>query len=40
MFITVLVLAGCGTKGPLYLVGDDGQRRRTESQPGLRAPPQ
>jgi predicted small lipoprotein YifL len=32
------VLAGCGTRGPLYLVGEDGRPRKTEGMPGLRAP--
>ena len=33
-----LTLAACGTNGPLYLVGDGGQRIVRENQPGLRAP--
>jgi hypothetical protein len=38
MLAAALVLTACGTKGPLYLVGEGGQRIFRENQPGLRAP--
>jgi hypothetical protein len=38
MLAAAMVLAACGTKGPLYLVGEGGQRILRENQPGLRAP--
>jgi hypothetical protein len=38
LLATALALGACGTKGPLYLVGEGGQRIVRENQPGLRAP--
>jgi hypothetical protein len=38
LLAAALALGACGTKGPLYLVGEGGQRILRENQPGLRAP--
>jgi hypothetical protein len=38
LLAAALALGACGTKGPLYLVGEGGQPILRENQPGLRAP--